>query len=193
MNEMMIAFPRMRLDVDSTMVERPIVRHVVDNFINDDDEQLSIQSRPSTMSNFLTDFGDSNSLFYFNVEEFNNIGGTSLVSDMSDASQPTAQTPRRRKHLRNLELERYVAQDEKIPIPIAPQQDISISSHVVRFSNTIDVLTWDTFPVRFLKWTNVTLEYIKLVKCDLQEQSSMNRVVRVKQPYNDNSGVKSFL
>ena len=36
-----------RLDVDPIVVERPIVRHVVDNFINDDDEQLSVQSRSS--------------------------------------------------------------------------------------------------------------------------------------------------
>ncbi|KAA0058327.1 uncharacterized protein E6C27_scaffold409G00080 [Cucumis melo var. makuwa] len=31
-----------RVDVDPTVVERPIVRHVIDDFINDDDEQLSI-------------------------------------------------------------------------------------------------------------------------------------------------------
>ena len=36
-----------RLDVDPTMVERLIVCHVVDNFVNDDNEQLSIQSRSS--------------------------------------------------------------------------------------------------------------------------------------------------
>ena len=31
-------------DIDSIMEERPIVCHVVDDFINDDDEQLSPQS-----------------------------------------------------------------------------------------------------------------------------------------------------
>ena len=36
-----------RVDVDLTVVETPIVRHVVNNFINDDDEQLSVQSRSS--------------------------------------------------------------------------------------------------------------------------------------------------
>ena len=30
-----------RLDVDLTIVERLVVHHVVDDFINDDDEQLS--------------------------------------------------------------------------------------------------------------------------------------------------------
>ncbi|KAA0057163.1 uncharacterized protein E6C27_scaffold741G00320 [Cucumis melo var. makuwa] len=36
-----------KLDVDPTVVEKSIVRHVVDDFINDEDEQLSIQSRSS--------------------------------------------------------------------------------------------------------------------------------------------------
>ncbi|KAA0035044.1 uncharacterized protein E5676_scaffold155G00800 [Cucumis melo var. makuwa] len=36
-----------RPDVDPTVMERPIVHLVVDNFINDDDEQLSPQSRSS--------------------------------------------------------------------------------------------------------------------------------------------------
>ena len=40
-----------RLDVDPTVMERPIVHHVVDNFINDNDEQLSIQSGSSEMNN----------------------------------------------------------------------------------------------------------------------------------------------
>ncbi|KAL0559314.1 hypothetical protein IC582_003922 [Cucumis melo] len=36
-----------RVDVDPTMVERSVVQHLVDNFINDDDEQLSPQNRSS--------------------------------------------------------------------------------------------------------------------------------------------------
>ena len=36
-----------RLDVDPIVVERLIVHHVVDNFINDDDEQLFVQSESS--------------------------------------------------------------------------------------------------------------------------------------------------
>ncbi|KAA0049894.1 receptor-like protein kinase FERONIA [Cucumis melo var. makuwa] len=36
-----------RVDVDPTVVERSVVHHVVDDFINDDNEQLSVQSRPS--------------------------------------------------------------------------------------------------------------------------------------------------
>ncbi|TYJ98100.1 zinc finger BED domain-containing protein DAYSLEEPER-like [Cucumis melo var. makuwa] len=36
-----------RVDIYPTVVERSIVRHVVDDFINDDDEQLSVQSGSS--------------------------------------------------------------------------------------------------------------------------------------------------
>ena len=36
-----------KLDVDPTVVEKSIVHHVVDDFINDEDEQLSIQSGSS--------------------------------------------------------------------------------------------------------------------------------------------------
>ena len=36
-----------RPDVDPTVVERPIVHHVVDDFIDDDDAQLSPQSGSS--------------------------------------------------------------------------------------------------------------------------------------------------
>ncbi|KAA0065870.1 nucleosome assembly protein 1 [Cucumis melo var. makuwa] len=35
------------LDIDFTMVERSIVPHIVNDFINDNDEQLSVQSRLS--------------------------------------------------------------------------------------------------------------------------------------------------
>ncbi|KAA0025758.1 CACTA en-spm transposon protein [Cucumis melo var. makuwa] len=60
--------------------------------------------------------------------------------------------------------------------------DKTISLRIVRFSSTIGVLNQDTFPVRFLKWTDVTLEYIELAKGDLQEQLSMNRVDRANNP-----------
>lgn len=36
-----------KLDTDPTVVERSIVRHVVDDFINHDDEQLSVRSESS--------------------------------------------------------------------------------------------------------------------------------------------------
>ncbi|TYK06193.1 uncharacterized protein E5676_scaffold287G00500 [Cucumis melo var. makuwa] len=54
--------------------------------------------------------------------------------------------------------------------------------HLRNLDSTIGVLNQDTFPVRFLKWTDVTLEYIELTKGDLQEQSSMNRVDKANNP-----------
>ena len=35
------------------------------------------------MSNFPFGSNDSDSLFYFNIEEFNNVGGTSSMNDTS--------------------------------------------------------------------------------------------------------------
>ncbi|KAA0038292.1 (R)-mandelonitrile lyase 1-like [Cucumis melo var. makuwa] len=122
-----------RVDVDLIVVKRPIVRHVINDFIW------------------------------------------------------------KRQHFRNLELERYVTQNGKIPISIALGQDMPISPHAVCFNNTINMLTRDTFPICFLKWADVTPEYIELVKDSLQEQSSMNRAARARQPYNHSSNVKSFL
>ncbi|KAA0033684.1 (R)-mandelonitrile lyase 1-like [Cucumis melo var. makuwa] len=50
-------------------------------------------------------------------------------------------TLRRRRHSRNLELERYVAQHEKIPMSLVAGKDKPISPYSVCFSNTISVLT----------------------------------------------------
>ena len=36
-----------KLNVDPTVVERSIVRHIVEDFTNDDDEELSVQSGSS--------------------------------------------------------------------------------------------------------------------------------------------------
>ncbi|KAA0040155.1 uncharacterized protein E6C27_scaffold1302G00020 [Cucumis melo var. makuwa] len=107
------------VDVHPTEVERLIVLHVDDDFINNDDEQFSfhilsyasfilVYMSPDTMSQFLFGFNESDGLFDFNAEEFNTIADMSYVDDTSDASRPTAPTSRRRKHSRNLELERYV-------------------------------------------------------------------------------------
>ncbi|KAA0054945.1 CACTA en-spm transposon protein [Cucumis melo var. makuwa] len=135
------------VDVDPTMVERPIVCHVIDDFIND-----------RTMSNFPSDFDESNDLFDFNAKEFNTVSGTSSVGDTSDVSTPRTSSW----------IYRYVAQNGNILISSAPGQDKPISPHVIRFSNTIGVLTRDTFLVCFLKLADVTSEYIELIKDDLQ-------------------------
>ncbi|KAA0055510.1 (R)-mandelonitrile lyase 1-like [Cucumis melo var. makuwa] len=142
---------------------------------------------------FPSGFDDTDAIFYFDVDVFNNAGGMPSTDDTSDAFQPSTSTPRRQQLSKSLKLERYVQQNRKIPISIALRRDKPISPHTVHFSCTISVLTWDTFPIRFHKWTNVTLKYIELVKGSLQKQSMMNRAARVKQPYNHNSGSKSFL
>ncbi|KAA0055907.1 (R)-mandelonitrile lyase 1-like [Cucumis melo var. makuwa] len=122
------------------------------------------------------------------------------MGNTSDASQPTARTLRRQEHSKNLELDRYVALNGKIPISIALGQYKSISPHVVRFRNTTGE-TQDTFSIYFLKWTNVTLEYIELVKSALQIDTSYVtttlldnfRATRAKQPYHHNSKAELFL
>ncbi|KAA0051839.1 CACTA en-spm transposon protein [Cucumis melo var. makuwa] len=43
-------------------------------------------------------------------------------------------------------------------------QNKPISQHTVHFNNTTDVLTRYTFSVCFLKWGDVTLEYIGVIK-----------------------------
>ncbi|TYK30866.1 uncharacterized protein E5676_scaffold455G00660 [Cucumis melo var. makuwa] len=84
-------------DVEDQQLNIPeiVVGHRVANHIEDD--------TLCTMSNFPVGFDESGSLFDFNIEEFNNVGGTSSVGDTSDASQPTTRTPRRREHSRSLE------------------------------------------------------------------------------------------
>ncbi|KAA0060287.1 (R)-mandelonitrile lyase 1-like [Cucumis melo var. makuwa] len=120
-----------------------------------------------TMSQFLTSLDESDGLFDFNVEEFNTVTNTSSVDNTSNASQSAAPTSKRRQHSKNLELDRYVAQNRKILISIAPGQDKAISPHVVCFNNTISVLMRDTFSVHFLKCIDVTLEYIEVIKISL--------------------------
>ncbi|KAA0026103.1 (R)-mandelonitrile lyase 1-like [Cucumis melo var. makuwa] len=83
--------------------------------------------------------------------------------------RPRCAILQRRLHSRNLELERYVQQNGKIPISITLGADKPIIlPHVVWFSNTIDVLTRDTFSVPCLKLADVPLEYIEVIKSDLQ-------------------------
>ncbi|KAA0038251.1 CACTA en-spm transposon protein [Cucumis melo var. makuwa] len=76
-----------------------------------------------------------------------------------------------------MELERYIHKNGKIPISIVPRAEKSISPHVVRFSNTIGVLTLETFPVCYLKWADVPPKYIEVVKCDLLGNQELNRFI----------------
>ncbi|TYK26661.1 CACTA en-spm transposon protein [Cucumis melo var. makuwa] len=100
----------------------------------------------------------------------NNIarGSSSVGDNMESSSQQATPTPRRRAQSRLLELERHVVINGCIPMTIAPGAEKSISPHVVRFSQAIDVCVRKTFPVRCLKWADVGREYIEVVKGDLQ-------------------------
>ncbi|KAA0040953.1 CACTA en-spm transposon protein [Cucumis melo var. makuwa] len=117
-------------NVHPAVAERPVVRHVIDNFIDDDDEQLSYQNGSSddeyndesrTMSSFPSYFKEKDALFLEFDDTFNNKGNH----------------PRRHQESQNLELERYVLKHDKIPITIALGAEKSISPHVVRFNNAI--------------------------------------------------------
>uniref|UniRef100_A0A9I9E5C7 CACTA en-spm transposon protein n=1 Tax=Cucumis melo TaxID=3656 RepID=A0A9I9E5C7_CUCME len=68
---------------------------------------------------------------------------------------------------------------------ITPGAEKSISPHVVRFSQVIDVCVRKTFLIRCLKWTDIGKEYIEVVKGDLQRffvldfnDQAMNRFVK---------------
>ncbi|KAA0046642.1 CACTA en-spm transposon protein [Cucumis melo var. makuwa] len=100
----------------------------------------------------------------------NIVGGSSSVGDNTagSSSQQTTPTPRRRAQSRLLELECYVAINERIPMTIAPGAEKPISPHAVRFSQVIGVCVRKTFPARCLKWADVGREYIEVVKGDLQ-------------------------
>ncbi|KAA0065796.1 CACTA en-spm transposon protein [Cucumis melo var. makuwa] len=93
-----------RTDVDPTIVERPVVYHFTDDFIDDVDEHLYI------ISLFLSGFDETNVIFLEFAEDLDNFtGGLSSVDDNSSTSQPSAtSTPRGRAYSRLLKLERYV-------------------------------------------------------------------------------------
>ncbi|KAA0037443.1 metalloendoproteinase 1-like [Cucumis melo var. makuwa] len=162
-----------RTDIDSTIVERSIVRHVIDDFIDDVDEHLSHASGTNTMLSFPSGFNEVDVMFLEFVEELDNpTGGSSSVGDNSvDTSQPSAtSTPKRRAQSRLLELERYVIVNGRISMMIAPGTEKPTSPHVVRFSQAIGLCMRKTFLVRYLKWEDVDREYIEVIKCDFQNQ-----------------------
>ncbi|TYK04814.1 gamma-aminobutyrate transaminase POP2 [Cucumis melo var. makuwa] len=61
-----------RTDIDPTIVERPIVHHVTNNFIDDGDGQLSHQN---TISSFLIYFNKTDVMFLEFVEDLDNPTG----------------------------------------------------------------------------------------------------------------------
>ncbi|KAA0066370.1 CACTA en-spm transposon protein [Cucumis melo var. makuwa] len=68
-----------RTNIDPTIVERSVVCHVADDFIDDGDEQLSHQN---TMSLFPSNFNKTNTMFLEFTEDLNNpTRGSSSVGD----------------------------------------------------------------------------------------------------------------
>uniref|UniRef100_A0A9I9EE12 CACTA en-spm transposon protein n=1 Tax=Cucumis melo TaxID=3656 RepID=A0A9I9EE12_CUCME len=139
------------------------------------------------MSYRRSNFMETNDMFLqFEDDLDNNIarGSSSVGDNMESSSQQATPTPGRRAQSRLLEFERHVVINGCIPMTIAPGAEKSISPHVVRFSQAIDVCVRKTFPLRCLKWADVGREYIEVVKSDLQRlfvldfnDQAMNRFV----------------
>ncbi|KAA0051953.1 CACTA en-spm transposon protein [Cucumis melo var. makuwa] len=152
------------IDVDPTIAERPIVRHVTNNFIDDVDEHLSHASKDELVTNHVPTYL-SDAMFLEFEDDLDNIaGGLSSVDDntMSSSQQPATPTPRRRVQSRLLELEYHVAINGRIPMMIAHGAEKPISPH----------------------WGDVEREYIEVVKDDFQRlfvldfnDQAMNRFV----------------
>ncbi|KAA0034989.1 NBS-LRR type resistance protein [Cucumis melo var. makuwa] len=97
----------LRTDVDPTIIERSVMHHVADDYIDDGDEQLSHQSGSinGTMSSFSSDFKETYVMFLEFDKDLNTMRGSSSVDNNSETTQPSL-TPRRRAQPRLLELER---------------------------------------------------------------------------------------
>ncbi|KAA0056293.1 CACTA en-spm transposon protein [Cucumis melo var. makuwa] len=192
-----------KIDVDSTIVERPIVRHVIDDFIDDVDEHLS-HAREQVMTN------DSNE----QQELDNPIGGSSSMDDTSGESNNGIHFNLGLFELfSTLGVGALRCSHGRIPMMIASSVEKSIFPHVVRFSEAIGVCVQKTFSIHCLKWADVDREWIKVGKGDLQGDCHKdfkkyrdpkearanpphiltNKAARQKQPYNHRSGLKLLL
>ncbi|TYK04601.1 (R)-mandelonitrile lyase 1-like [Cucumis melo var. makuwa] len=75
----------------------------------------------------------------------------------------------------------------KIPISIALGQDKPISPHAVHFSNTLGVLTRDTFPVNFFNndscWISLIQHLLDLlsIRCSMCGRSSGDRTTAISR------------
>ncbi|TYK19073.1 CACTA en-spm transposon protein [Cucumis melo var. makuwa] len=169
-----------RSDVDLTIVERSILRHVTNGFIDDVDEftyhmqaTMNYNDKPLIMSSSYprNNFMETDAMFLEFEDDLDNIaGGSSSVGDNAGSSsqQPATLTPKRCAQSQLLELECHVAINARIPMTIASRAEKPISPHVVRFNQAIGVCVRKTFFVCCLKWADIGREYIEVVKGDLQ-------------------------
>uniref|UniRef100_A0A9I9E992 CACTA en-spm transposon protein n=1 Tax=Cucumis melo TaxID=3656 RepID=A0A9I9E992_CUCME len=166
-----------KIDVDPTIVERSVVRHVTDTsstmWMNTCHMQAtttnySIMSSSYPCHNFL----EIDTMFLEFQDELDNLtGGSSWWVTISSSQQPMTPTPRRYVQSQLLELERHIAVHGRIPMTIASGAEKLISPHAFRFNQAIS-------------WTEVGREYIEVVKDDLQRffvlnfnDQAMNRFV----------------
>ncbi|KAA0051730.1 CACTA en-spm transposon protein [Cucumis melo var. makuwa] len=90
-----------RPNVTPSIIERPIVRHVTDDFIDDDDEQMSHQS---SMSSFLRNFEETYQIFLEFDGDLNTARGSSSMHNNFETTQPSL-TSRSRAQSRLLKFE----------------------------------------------------------------------------------------
>ncbi|KAA0033005.1 CACTA en-spm transposon protein [Cucumis melo var. makuwa] len=138
-------------DVDLIVVERPIVRHVANDFIDDGIRicliNVCFSMSTSIMSSFPSSFEETNQMFIEFGMDINIAKGLSSADENSAESTQPPPTPRRSQQSRLLELERYVHTNGRIPMSIALGAKKPISPHAVRFSQAIGMCVRRTFPV----------------------------------------------
>ncbi|KAA0032180.1 acidic leucine-rich nuclear phosphoprotein 32 family member A-like [Cucumis melo var. makuwa] len=107
--------------VDPTIVEIPIVHHVADDFIDNEDEQCHIKVDQATMND--SDEPQTDQMFLEFDEDLNTAEGSFSVRDNSVST---------------LELERYVHANDRIPMSIAPSVEKPISPYAIQFIQAMD-------------------------------------------------------
>ncbi|KAA0062362.1 CACTA en-spm transposon protein [Cucumis melo var. makuwa] len=120
-----------RINIGPTIVERPVVRHVTDDFIDDVDERIMSSSYPH--HNFL----EMDAMFLEFEDQLDNfVGGSSSLGDNVESSsqQPGTPTPKERAQSRLLELERHVAVHGRIPMTIALRPWCTLADNTLRSS-----------------------------------------------------------
>ncbi|KAA0049610.1 CACTA en-spm transposon protein [Cucumis melo var. makuwa] len=180
-----------RTDVDPTIVERPVVRHVNNEAMRMNNchikaEQVTTNDNDES---FPSDFDEIDVMFLKFVEDLDNpVGGSLSVGKNSGTAQPFVTTTiRTRAQSRLLELEHYVCANRMILMSIALGVEKPILQHVVSFNQAIGVCARKIFPVHCLKWADVGREYIEVVEGDLQhffmlyfKDQAMNRLQRMR-------------
>ncbi|KAA0041610.1 CACTA en-spm transposon protein [Cucumis melo var. makuwa] len=197
-----------KIDVDPTIVERSVVRHVTDTsstmWMN-----TCIMSSSYPCHNFL----EIDTMFLEFQDELDNLtGGSSWWVTISSSQQPMTPTPRRYVQSQLLELERHIAVHGRIPMTIASEVGREYIEVVKDDLQRFFVLNFnDQAMNRFVEHQILTTFKEFWVDChrhfkkysepeeargnppNILKQSRTNKTARQKQPYNHSSRSKSFL